>query len=454
MYNFLKNLFAKPLLEKGLGAEINPIDNRDIKLASFQSEVTLPYAYETDISILPVQDQKAHGSCVGQAEGTIIAYFDFIENQKNDVSRRFLYAESKLEDGIPDIQGTYPRVTSGIIYKNGATTSKIVPDNNSLPYNEYLTIPSREEALKEAKMRKATYAFPEIDIDSLKNAIFTNKLVSISILVDWKAFSKAKLGVPSRIVGGHRVMLYGFEGDTFYFRNSWGTSWGDSGNGSFDYETYKNYIYDPICYVDIPNEILEETKKDYRFMTTMRYGSKGYEVKKLQERLGITADGIFGRGTEKTVKNFQVQNGLVADGIVGPNMRKVLNLNTKSMIEIWAGAIKAHEGYYEGSRSYRNCNPGNFRNSSSNFMESLGATGSDKDGFAIFPTYEIGFKALCTFLTMACENRLSAYRGNMTILDFFSVYAPASDNNNTVAYAKAVAKALGTMITTKIEELL
>jgi putative chitinase len=49
----------------------------------------------------------------------------------------------------------------------------------------------------------------------------------------------------------------------------------------------------------------------------LKKGSKGDDVKKLQAKLGLAADGIFGGGTEAKVKEWQAANGLAADGIVG-----------------------------------------------------------------------------------------------------------------------------------------
>ena len=51
----------------------------------------------------------------------------------------------------------------------------------------------------------------------------------------------------------------------------------------------------------------------------LKKGSRGDDVKVLQQFLGLTADGIFGSGTEASVKKWQKENGLSADGIVGPN---------------------------------------------------------------------------------------------------------------------------------------
>ena len=51
---------------------------------------------------------------------------------------------------------------------------------------------------------------------------------------------------------------------------------------------------------------------------TLRNGSTGEDVKKLQTRLGLNADGAFGPGTERAVRKWQSDNNLVSDGIVGP----------------------------------------------------------------------------------------------------------------------------------------
>jgi Putative peptidoglycan-binding domain-containing protein len=51
---------------------------------------------------------------------------------------------------------------------------------------------------------------------------------------------------------------------------------------------------------------------------TVRKGSRGPLVAEIQTKLGATADGVFGPGTEAKVKAWQAANGLTADGIVGP----------------------------------------------------------------------------------------------------------------------------------------
>jgi hypothetical protein len=59
----------------------------------------------------------------------------------------------------------------------------------------------------------------------------------------------------------------------------------------------------------------------------LKVGSRGPEVKLLQEFLNIGNDGIFGKVTETAVKSWQSDNKLVVDGIVGPKTWSAMKLD-------------------------------------------------------------------------------------------------------------------------------
>ncbi|QMU56825.1 MAG: peptidoglycan-binding protein [Boseongicola sp.] len=62
-------------------------------------------------------------------------------------------------------------------------------------------------------------------------------------------------------------------------------------------------------------------------MSILKKGLKGAPVKRLQERLGITADGDFGPGTERALREYQSANGLAVDGIAGPDTFSAMGLH-------------------------------------------------------------------------------------------------------------------------------
>lgn len=53
-------------------------------------------------------------------------------------------------------------------------------------------------------------------------------------------------------------------------------------------------------------------------LVLLKPGTRGDAVKKLQEKLGLGADGQFGSGTERAVRDYQQKNGLTVDGLAGP----------------------------------------------------------------------------------------------------------------------------------------
>ena len=72
--------------------------------------------------------------------------------------------------------------------------------------------------------------------------------------------------------------------------------------------------------LDVLGGDYEEPEHEYDLNQVLRKGSRGPLVAEVQEKLNIEpADGIFGPGTERLIKEWQSANGLVADGILGPN---------------------------------------------------------------------------------------------------------------------------------------
>jgi peptidoglycan hydrolase-like protein with peptidoglycan-binding domain len=74
-------------------------------------------------------------------------------------------------------------------------------------------------------------------------------------------------------------------------------------------------------------------------LVLLKPGTRGDAVKKLREKLGIGADGQFGSGTEKALRDYQAKNGLVADGMAGPTTLAQMKL----LKEITADTVKSSQ---------------------------------------------------------------------------------------------------------------
>ena len=58
---------------------------------------------------------------------------------------------------------------------------------------------------------------------------------------------------------------------------------------------------------------------------TLQRGSRGEDVRTVQTKIGIAADGVFGPATEAAVRQFQRNRNVVPDGIVGPKTWQLLD---------------------------------------------------------------------------------------------------------------------------------
>ena len=76
----------------------------------------------------------------------------------------------------------------------------------------------------------------------------------------------------------------------------------------------------------------------------IKKGSRGANVKIVQEFLELSADGVFGPATEAAVKKWQSENGLTSDGVVGPNTWKKMGLDSMATTDVSESHVELPNG--------------------------------------------------------------------------------------------------------------
>lgn len=109
-------------------------------------------------------------------------------------------------------------------------------------------------------------------------------------------------------------------------------------------------------------------------------------------------------------------------------------------------AIRDFEGL-PGDANYKNNNPGNVRFQYSGYLPIYEPVKCSPKGFAIFKDYATGWLYLTNMIRGMFHNHPT-----WTILDFFTNYAPSSENP-TRSYAQFVAKRLGVDISYKVKDI-
>lgn len=110
------------------------------------------------------------------------------------------------------------------------------------------------------------------------------------------------------------------------------------------------------------------------------------------------------------------------------------SLMPKTIYDNIAQAIMEFEGYFVGSISYKNNNPGNLK-----FVGQLNATGQDQFGHAIFPTFQDGYNALINQIRKMLNGTSSLYPQTETLTQAMNTYASANGNQ----YALFIAQRIG-----------
>ena len=83
---------------------------------------------------------------------------------------------------------------------------------------------------------------------------------------------------------------------------------------------------------------------------TLKVGSTGTAVKRLQHKLHVSATGYYGSQTKAAVKRFQRRNGLAVDGVAGPATLRALGVRV-SAASYSNGGASADSGNSSSSSS-------------------------------------------------------------------------------------------------------
>lgn len=212
----------------------------------------------------PVEDQGSIGSCTAHAGVGMVEYFERRSFGKHiDASRLFLYKVTRNMLHWTGDTGAFLRTTMGALVLFG------VPPEEYWPYKiaDYEKEPTPFCYAYAQSYQAINYYrldAPGVTKTALLSRIKTNLAAGLPSMFGFTVYSSytqsnssGKIPYPTageKIVGGHAVMAVGYDDNlkikntntgatetkgALLIRNSWGTSWGDSGYGWLPYDYIK-----------------------------------------------------------------------------------------------------------------------------------------------------------------------------------------------------------------------
>ena len=316
-----------PSTPLGFGGIERRVDVRDFELGSYQPPATIPQVYKPDVSDIPVYMQGMYPTCgahAGAFKATLMRKYKTAVT--TSLSPKYLWDEIKQIDGFPLQDGTDMTSIFKSIAKTGDCQISLLPNDLRFSLESYSSISNvTPEMVQDASLNLIkNYAFTNNPtMEQIKESIYLNKAVVALVdigdgwwLPDYAHVLPLRLG---NKVGHHFIVLWGYDMNYIYFRNSWSQAWGNKGDGYFD-QSYVPHILEIGAAIFLSNQFI--------FTKDLQYGDAGNDVLNLQRRLNIIPDtGFFGKITKAAVIKYQLANGLPGTGYCGVLTRTKLNLS-------------------------------------------------------------------------------------------------------------------------------
>lgn len=221
-------------------------DHRDFGVAPALLSKAVAGRYSNLSLMGPVLDQGQEGSCTAHAAATDreflhwkeLAYLGNTVNPSTEgmFSPSFIYYLERQADGTlaQGDCGSYGRTSCAVLRKFGCALRA------DMPYvpGDLSTAPTTEQLSAATKWATGQY-HRLATVDDMKSCIASGYCFRIGFTVyeSFESIGSDGIWNPSTresVLGGHEVLACGFDdqvnGGSFQVRNSWGASWGQSGN--------------------------------------------------------------------------------------------------------------------------------------------------------------------------------------------------------------------------------
>jgi len=240
-----------------LGCFKDPKDARDIPMGLVLPAITVPLSFDFTKSMSPVRNQGKEGTCVAFASVVGVKEFQDKKEYRKliQLSPRYLYSRCKQFDGIPDEDGTFPRIAMKVLLNYG------VCHESFWPYVVTKIKRPKAGADKDAvRFKIKAYARIKSQLE-MKRSLLVNGpfVVGVKVFESWfnKKVEKSGLVPMPQLkeysVGGHAICIVGYDDrlKVFKFKNSWGPSWGTGGYGYLPYKYIGKYCSDAWSATDL-----------------------------------------------------------------------------------------------------------------------------------------------------------------------------------------------------------